>query len=128
MTKGPETRAKQAKNKKYMLIRYGRMNTLGLFEHHESTISKVHSRVVIKTRRGLELGHLVGRLASYKGGQFRLSADQIIEYYDDGDVDFSRGPTGKFIRYATSADISEERHLRIIVKKRWNVARITSRK
>jgi cell fate regulator YaaT (PSP1 superfamily) len=116
MAKGTETRAKQAKNKKYMLVRYGRMNTLGLFEHHESTISKVHSRVVIKTRRGLELGHLVGRLASYKGGQFRLSGEQIIEYYDDGDVDFSRGQTGKFIRYATSADVSEERHLRKIVR------------
>ena len=116
MAKGPDTRAKQAKNKKYMLVRYGRMNALGLFEHHESTIPKVHSRVVIKTQRGLELGHLVGQLASYKGGQFRLSGEQIIEYYDDGDVDFSRGQTGKFIRYATSADVSEERHLRIIVK------------
>jgi hypothetical protein len=107
MAKGPETRAKQAKNKKYMLIRYGRMNTLGLFEHHESTISKVHSRVVIKTHRGLELGHLVGGLASYRGGQFKLSPEQLTECYDDGDVDFSRGQTGKFIRYATSADISE---------------------
>jgi cell fate regulator YaaT (PSP1 superfamily) len=116
MAKGPETRAKQAKNKKYMLIRYGRMNTLGLFEHHESTISKVHSRVVIKTHRGLELGHLVGGLASYRGGQFKLSPEQLTECYDDGDVDFSRGQTGKFIRYATSADISEERHLRKIVR------------
>ncbi len=98
MTKGPETRAKQAKNKKYMLVRYGRMNTLGLFEHHESTISKVHSRVVIKTHRGLELGHLVGRLASYRGGQFRLGAEQIMEYYDDGDVDFSRGQTASWLK------------------------------
>ncbi|KPK39657.1 MAG: hypothetical protein AMJ65_11265 [Phycisphaerae bacterium SG8_4] len=99
-----------------MLIRYGRMNTLGLFEHHESTVSKVHSRVVIKTHRGLELGHLVGGLASYRGGQFKLSAEQITECYDEGEVDFSRGPAGKFIRYATLADVSEERHLRKIVK------------
>jgi cell fate regulator YaaT (PSP1 superfamily) len=58
----------------------------------------------------------VGRLASYRGGQFKLSAEQILECYDDGDVDFSRGQTGKFIRYATSADVSEERHLRKIVR------------
>ena len=116
MAKSPETKARQAKNKKYMLVRYGRMNTLGLFEHHESSIPKVKNRVVIKTSRGLELGHLVGGLTSYKGGQFRLSGKQMMEYFDEGDVDFSHGPTGKFIRYATAADVSEERHLRKIVK------------
>jgi cell fate regulator YaaT (PSP1 superfamily) len=116
MGKSPETKAKQIKNKKYMLVRFGRMNTLGLFEHHESNIPKVPSRVVMKTNRGLELGHLVGQLTSYKGGQFRLTGEQMMEYFDDGDVDFSRGPTGKFVRYATAADVSEERHLRKIVK------------
>ncbi|MHC4352871.1 MAG: PSP1 domain-containing protein, partial [Planctomycetota bacterium] len=98
------------------LVRFGRMNTLGLFEHHESSIPKVRSRVVIKTNRGLELGHLVGQLTSYRGGQFRLSGEQMMEYFDDGDIDFSRGPTGKFVRYATAADVSEERHLRKIVR------------
>lgn len=115
MAKSPESKAKQTRNKKYMLVRYGRMNALGLFEHSESAVPKVQTRVVIKTGRGLELGHLVGRLTSYRGGQFRLSSEQMIEYYDDCDVDFSRGPAGKFIRFATAADISEERHLRKIV-------------
>ncbi|UCF16522.1 MAG: hypothetical protein JSW59_03500 [Phycisphaerales bacterium] len=116
MAKSPETKTRQTKNKRYMLVRYGRMNTLGLFEHHESSIPKVQGRVVIKTNRGLELGHLVGQLTSYRGGQFRLSGEQMMEYFEDGDVDFSRGPTGKFVRYATAADVSEERHLRKIVK------------
>ncbi len=116
MAKSPETKAKQAKNRKYMLVRYGRMNTLGLFEHHESGIPKVQDRVVIKTSRGLELGHLVGQLTSYRGGQFRLGGEQLMEYFGEGEVDFSHGPTGKFVRYATAADISEERHLRKIVK------------
>ena len=115
MTKSPETKSKQTRNKKYMLVRYGRMSTLGLFEHHESTIPKVHTRVVVKTHRGLELGHLVGRLTCYRGGQFRLSEEQIREYFDDNELDFSRSQAGKFIRYATAADISEERHL-------WKIA------
>ncbi len=123
MGKNSEKKAKQAKNNKYMLVRYGRMNTLGLFEHDESTISKVQSRVVIKTNRGLELGHLVGQLTSYKGGQFRLSGEQMMEYFEEGNVDFSRGPTGKFVRYATSADISEERHLRKIVEEEMECCR-----
>ena len=76
----------------------------------------MHTRVVIKTDRGLELGHLIGRFSSYKSGQFRLNREQIKEYFDDDDVDFSTGRAGKFIRYATAADISEERHLRKIAR------------
>ncbi len=99
-----------------MLVRYGRMGALGLFEHHERTIPKVHTRVVIKTSRGLELGHLVGRLTCYRGGQFRLNEDQIREYFENSNPDFAQNQAGKFIRYATAADISEERHL-------WKIAK-----
>jgi len=123
MPKNSETRVKQAKHKKYILVRYGRMGTLGLFEHHETGILKVHSRVVVKTNRGLELGYLVGRFSSYKAGQFRLNQEQLKEYFNNDDVDFSQGPAGKFIRYATAADISEERHLRIIAREEMEYCR-----
>jgi len=123
MSKNSETRAKQAKHKKYILVRYGRMSTLGLFEHHETGITKVHTRVVIKTNRGLELGYLVGRFSSYKAGQFRLSQEQLKEYYNNEDVDISQGQIGKFIRYATAADISEERHLRKIAREEMEYCR-----
>jgi len=116
MAKNSQARPKPAKYKKYMLVRYGRMNTLGLFEHRESRIHKVHARVVVKTSRGLELGYLVGRLSSYKGGQFRLSPEQMKEYFNGDDTDSALGQAGKFIRYATSADVSEERHLRKIAR------------
>ncbi len=116
MAKTSETKPKQAKNKKYMLVRYGRMNTLAWFEHHETQIPKVPTRVVVKTDKGLELGHLVGRFCPYKSGQFRLSPDQVKKYFDDSQIDFSENPAGKVIRYATAEDISEERHLRKIVE------------
>ena len=87
MSKNLEARTKQTKHKKYILVRYGRMSTLGLFEHHEPGILKVHSRVVIKTSRGLELGYLVGRFSSYKSGQFRLTQEQIKEYFDNEEID-----------------------------------------
>jgi len=99
-----------------MLVRYGRMGALGLFEHHERTIPKVHTRVVVKTARGLELGHLVGRLTCYRSGQFRLTEEQISDYFENSNPDFGQGQAGKFLRYATAADISEERHLRKIAK------------
>jgi cell fate regulator YaaT (PSP1 superfamily) len=105
---------KQAKNKKYMLVGYGRMNTLGWFEHHETNIPKIPSRVVVKTDKGLELGHIVGQFCPYKAGQFRLSQDQLKEYFDNSAIDLSVDEAGKFIRYATADDISEEKHLRKI--------------
>jgi len=123
MSKNSETRTKQTKHKKYILVRYGRMSTLGLFEHHETDILKIHTRVVIKTNRGLELGYLVGRFSSYKAGQFRLNQEQLKEYFNNEDVDFSKGPAGKFIRYATAADISEERHLRKIAREEMEYCR-----
>jgi len=123
MSKALETRPRQAKHKRYMLVRYGRMSTLGFFEHRETKISKINPRVVIKTDRGLELGYLVGRLTAYKGGQLRLSEEQIQEYFEDSDIDFSPGKAGKFIRYATTADVSEERHLRKIAQEEMECCR-----
>jgi len=109
-------KAKQAKSKKHMLIRYGKMNTLGLFEHNETRIPKINPRVVIKTNKGLELAYLVGRFSAYRAGQFRLSDDQIKKYFNDNNTDFSFKAAGKFVRFATAEDISEERHLQKIAK------------
>ena len=123
MSKDAATKPKQAKNKKYMLIRYSRMSMLGLFEHHETRIPKVHTRVVVKTDKGLELGHLVGQLTSYRAGQFKLDNDQIKKYFDDSNIDISIDQTGKFVRYATAADISEERHLQKIAEEEMECCR-----
>jgi len=123
MPKNTEKRPRQTKNKRYMLVRYGRMNALGFFEHHETKISKVKARVVIKTDRGLELGYLVGQLTAYKGGQFKLSDEQIEDYFEDSGIDFTPDHVGKFIRYASSADVSEERHLQKIAQEEMECCR-----
>jgi cell fate regulator YaaT (PSP1 superfamily) len=115
-------KAKQAKSKKYMLVRYGRMNALGFFEHNESKIPKVNARVVVKTDKGLELAYLVGQISGYRAGQFRLSDDQLKKYFDDN-KDFSCKPTGKFVRFASTEDISEERHLRKIAEEEMETCR-----
>jgi cell fate regulator YaaT (PSP1 superfamily) len=125
MPKAAAARPKQAKHKKYMLVRFGRMNILGFFEHHETKIPKVLARVVVKTDKGLELGHLVGQLTAYRGGQFKLSSDQVKKYFDDSNIDLSVGQTGKFVRYATAADISEERHLQKLAKEEMEYCRRT---
>jgi cell fate regulator YaaT (PSP1 superfamily) len=116
MSKAASTKPKQTKYKKYMLVRYSRMNTLGLFEHHETRIPRVDTRVVVKTEKGLELGYLVGQLSSYRAGQFKFDSDEIKKYFDDSNIDISVDQSGKFVRYATAADISEERHLKKIAE------------
>jgi cell fate regulator YaaT (PSP1 superfamily) len=123
MSKVAPTKPKQTKYKKYMLVRYSRMNTLGLFEHHETRLPKVDTRVVVKTDKGLELGYLVGRLSSYRGGQFKFDSDEIKKYFDDSNIDISIDRSGKFVRYATAADISEERHLKKIAEEEMECCR-----
>ena len=90
-----------------MLVRYGQMNNLGFFEHNETHIPKTTSRVVIETDKGLELGHLVGQLTCYKSGRFKFNDDQLEKYFSDSGIDFPREQAGKFVRYATAADINE---------------------
>ena len=97
-----------------MLIRYGRMNILGLFEHNETEVPRTPTRVVVKTDKGLELGHLVGQLSHYKDGRFRLSEEQVASYYVTSEIQFNTEPVGKVVRFATADDISEEQHLQAI--------------
>jgi cell fate regulator YaaT (PSP1 superfamily) len=117
MTEATPTPAKpKPVKRKFVLVRYGRMNSLGLFEHNEAQVPRTPARVVVKTEKGLELGHLVGQLSSYKDGRFRLAEDQICSYYVNSEISFNTEPVGKVVRFATPDDISEEQHLEKITK------------
>lgn len=110
------TKKWQEKNKKYTLVRYGRMNSLGWFEHKESHIPQTPTRVVIKTSKGLELGHLVGQLSCCRTGQFKLNTENVKKYFDDSGVDFPEKPAGRIIRCASREDVSDEVHLKKIAE------------
>jgi cell fate regulator YaaT (PSP1 superfamily) len=99
-----------------MLVRYGRMNLLAMFEHNESQLPSKPTRVVVKTEKGLELGSIVGQLSAYRAGQLKLSEEEVKEYYTVSEIEFSPEPAGRFVRYATSEDISEEKHFRKIAR------------
>ncbi len=114
MTEETPAKTKPAKNRKFLLVRYGRMNNLGLFEHNETHVPRTPTRVVVKTDKGLELGHLVGQLSHYKDGRFHLSEEQVASYYVTSEIQFNTEPVGKVVRFATPDDISEEQHLKAI--------------
>jgi cell fate regulator YaaT (PSP1 superfamily) len=111
MMEATSPKPKPARSRKVLLVRYGRMNNLGLFEHNEAQVPRTPARVVVKTDKGLELGYLVGQLSSYREGHFRLTEEQICGYFTDSEISFASEPVGKVVRFATPDDISEEQHL-----------------
>jgi cell fate regulator YaaT (PSP1 superfamily) len=126
MSESFASKSKQMKSRKYMLVRYGRMNSLGFFEHNEDQIPRTACRIVIKTDRGLELGCIIGQVASYKDGRLKLTEDQLSKYFADSEIPFSVELMGKFVRYATDEDIAEQQHLQKIARQEVECcARIT---
>ncbi len=114
MSDTPESKPQRSKSKKLMLVRFGRMNTLGLFDHSESHIPKTDVQVVVKTRKGLELGLIVGALGCYKQGKYRWDPKQVSSYYKASDMEMMCEQGGKFIRYATHDDLSDAAHFKKI--------------
>jgi cell fate regulator YaaT (PSP1 superfamily) len=111
MTEPTPPKPKPPRTRKVLLVRYGRMNNLGFFEHNESQVPRTPARVVVKTDKGLELGYLVGQLSAYKEGRFRLTEEQVCCYFNDSEISFTGEPIGKVVRFASADDISEEQHL-----------------
>ena len=98
-----------------VLISYGKMATLGWFENKAGIIKKTHTKVVIKTPRGLEIGDVVGPFC-YKHGHFKYSNEQIENYYPDRTKDYPISGGGQMVRYATKEDVMEADHLDILAK------------
>jgi len=95
---------------KKMLVRYGKTGTVGWFTHEEKNMPKAHSRVMIKTERGLEIGEVVGRFC-YKAGTFKKTEEAVVDYYGQGVENCPITMGGKFVRYATEQDLADERHV-----------------
>jgi cell fate regulator YaaT (PSP1 superfamily) len=96
--------------KKLMLARYGRMGLLGWFEHNLSNISKIKTKIIIKTPRGMELGDVVGPF-NYKAGHFKSSCEQVDKYFCKRTKEYPLAGGGTFVRYATREDLMEAKHL-----------------
>lgn len=112
MTQSETTKGKVQKERKAVLVRYGKMRLLGWFTHSGLEVEHIRTRVIIKTRRGLEMGDIVGPHC-YKGGSFRSSKERVEDYYSDRTKDYPLTDGGTFVRYATADDINETAHLEI---------------
>lgn len=115
-------KAKGPKDKKnLLLIRYGKMGFFGWFTHNGLNIEKTRTRVVIKTKRGLEIGDIVGPFC-YKGGRFKDSCKDIEKYYEKRSKDYPLAEGGSCVRYAKPEDIMEAHHLEISAREELKFA------
>ena len=116
MAQSETTQSKGQKEKKAVLVRYGKMGMLGWFTHGGLDVDQTKTKVIIKTKRGLEMGDIVGQHC-YRGGSFRSSKKKVEDYYCDRMKDYPLTDGGTFVRYATAADINEAAHLEISARK-----------
>ena len=112
MPQDQERKHKAPKNPNKMLVRYGKMHMLALFEHNETSLPTTPTKVIIKTERGLEIGELVG-VYSHKSGNFRFTEDETRHYYEQEGVEYPVTEGGTFVRFTTSEDLSEDKHLEV---------------
>jgi len=106
----PVKQKAQKYEKKRMLVRYGVIGYLGWFDHNLREVAKIRSKVVIKTKRGLELGDVVGPLC-YRSGYFKYDSRAVAKYFGNQEKDYPMSGGGSFVRYATKDDLVDAKHL-----------------
>lgn len=124
MNENIDTKQKPKHNpaEKKMLVRYGKTGIVGWFTHEEKSMPKAHSRVMIKTERGLEIGEVVGRFC-YKSGVFKKTEEAVVDYYGQGPQNCPIAVGGKFVRYASEQDLKDEHHINVDAKNELNKCR-----
>jgi len=110
MNNTEQKKHKHSPSDKKMLVRYGKGCILGWFRHNEKDLPREKGKVMIKTERGLEIGEVVGKFC-YKSGVFKKSEQAVGKYYTGQTEDSPVTDGGKFVRYATAQDLSEEKHI-----------------
>ncbi len=92
-----------------VVVRYGRMMQLGLFDHDLDTPPSPGMKLVVNTERGTELGTAVINVAG--DSPWNIEDGTLRQYIADSgkDYPFTRG--GKVRRPANPQDINDQHHL-----------------
>ena len=93
-----------------MLVRYGKMGMIGEFQHSEREIPSTASDVVLRTERGMEIGSIISPYF-HSRGTCDISNERVEQYCQSHGPGYPLSLHGHFIRYATEADLNEQRHL-----------------
>lgn len=93
-------------------VRYGYMKYIGEFTRPASMQFSCGAKVVIQTRRGIELGDQVS--LSCNGCDKHVSREQIKRYIENSGSDSYHLDNGRIMREATPADLVE--HAKLVTK------------
>lgn len=93
-----------------VVVRYGRMMQLGLFDYDPAATPAPGTKLVIHTERGTELGTVVIGVSS-GDSPWEIGDEQLRQYLADSgkNYPFTRG--GKVVRLANRQDINDQCHL-----------------
>src|SRR3990172_1521197 len=90
-------------------IRFGFMRYIGEFTHAPDMKFTCGAKVVIQTRRGIEMGEQVSLTCN--GCDKSVTRDQMREWVDSCGEDSYIFDTGRILREATAADLAEYAHI-----------------
>jgi len=109
----PQGKPKEELPRRTLLVRYGKVGLVGQFRHNERSLPSVHTKVVVQTDRGLEMGEIISPAAAHRGCSCILPKEQIDDYVKKSGPDYPFSRNGRVMRMATVQDLNEQRHIEI---------------
>jgi len=103
------------RGERLMLARYGKMGYLGFFRHSEREIPPTVTHAVVHSERGLEIAQILSSFL-HRRGSCSIPRDKIDRYCQASGGNYSISKEGQFVRFATSQDLNEQRHLDLEAK------------
>jgi len=102
------------RQKKQVVVRYGRMGDLGVFRHDLETPPAPGTMLVVRTERGAELGRVLINIdadeacASCHGC---LGSEALEAYLQANGEDYPFSRRGRVLRVANAQDLNDQQHL-----------------
>jgi len=116
--KNPQERPQDELPRRTVLIRYGKVGLIGQFRHSERELPSVHTKVVVQTERGLEMGEIISPSAAHRGCTCILPKEKIDDYVKKSGPDYPFSRNGRMMRLATVQDLNEQRHIEQSLEKK----------
>ena len=97
---------------KSIVVRYGYMRMIAELPYDGDAKPGCGSKLVVRTRRGIELGEMLTTTCGNNGCGKSVSRKQMLEYIENsGGKDYPFSTQGKVLRVATIEDLNEQAHL-----------------
>jgi cell fate regulator YaaT (PSP1 superfamily) len=95
-----------------LVVRYGQMRMIGEFAYDGDVRPGCGAKVVIRTKRGVELAEILTTTCTNGGCAKSVSREKIADYIEEsGGNEYPFSTDGRVIRIATPEDLAEQKRL-----------------